>query len=80
MAIRSRLKSAGLKLEIPERKVSPRDWNLPYQRPPASKWRFAAASPKQQNRLLKKSVFHFRTRFETCGVQGRPFARIAGLG
>ena len=67
MAIRSRLKSAGLKLEIPERKVSPRDWNLPYQRPPASRWRFAAAamSPKQQNRLLKKSVFHFRTRFET---------------
>lgn len=58
MAIRSRLKSVGLKLEIPERKVSPRDWNLPYQKQLPPRWRFV--TERQTQRLFKKSVFRFQ--------------------
>ncbi len=40
MPIRNRVKPEGLKLQIPEQKVSPRDWSLPYRRKAAGRWRF----------------------------------------
>ncbi len=40
MPIRNRIKPEGLKLVIPERKVSPRDWSLPYQRRGGFRWSF----------------------------------------
>ena len=57
MPIRNRAKPDGLKLVIPERQISPRDWSRPYQRRPGSKWKFAHQQQLVQQQ--RQCVFRF---------------------
>ena len=63
MPIRSRRIPIGLKLEIPERKVSERDWSRPYRRGPGKRWRFyEERNFVHYQQVQRKSVFRFHIR------------------
>ncbi len=65
-----RRKPPGLKLKIPETKVSPRDWSLPYQKPTTTKWSYSQEKVYRAEKKFSWRRYNFksysRLSFNTC--------------